>query len=177
MKGHLVTSKDQQSYLSAKHNAVEFSFTSLIFGVKRKNNIQQPLPPQPPRPPPAHPKILIHFLWVWIWELACRKDFPNDSSMQSGLRTYGTVNPRIMDFEIKRDGICSVPCLGFPGGSAGKDSTSKEGDEEGTCLILALGRSSGVGLVTHSNILVWRIPWTGGPGRLQSTGSQRVRHS
>ena len=26
----------------------------------------------------------------------------------------------------------------------------------------------------HSNILAWRIPWTEEPGRLQSTGSQRV---
>ena len=30
--------------------------------------------------------------------------------------------------------------------------------------------------VTHSSILAWRIPWTEKPGRLQSTGSQRVRH-
>ena len=32
------------------------------------------------------------------------------------------------------------------------------------------------GMATHSGILAWRIPWTEGPGRLQSTGSQRVRH-
>ena len=32
------------------------------------------------------------------------------------------------------------------------------------------------GIVTHSNILVWRIPWTEEPGELQSMGSQRVRH-
>ena len=31
-------------------------------------------------------------------------------------------------------------------------------------------------MVTHSSILAWRIPWTEMPGRLQSTGSQRVRH-
>ena len=30
------------------------------------------------------------------------------------------------------------------------------------------------GMATHSNILAWRIPWTEEPGRLQSTGSQRV---
>ena len=30
--------------------------------------------------------------------------------------------------------------------------------------------------VTHSSILAWRIPWTEKPGRLQSTGSQRVGH-
>ena len=32
------------------------------------------------------------------------------------------------------------------------------------------------GVETHSSILVWRIPWTEEPGRLQSIGSQRVRH-
>ena len=31
-------------------------------------------------------------------------------------------------------------------------------------------------MATHSSILFWRIPWTEEPGRLQSTGSQRVRH-
>ena len=30
------------------------------------------------------------------------------------------------------------------------------------------------GMVTHSSILVWRIPWTEELGRLQSIGSQRV---
>ena len=29
---------------------------------------------------------------------------------------------------------------------------------------------------THSSILAWEIPWTEERGRLQSTGSQRVRH-
>ena len=32
------------------------------------------------------------------------------------------------------------------------------------------------GLVTHSNILSWSIPWTEEIGRLQSTGVQRVGH-
>ena len=32
------------------------------------------------------------------------------------------------------------------------------------------------GMVTHSSILAWRIPWTEEPGGLQSKGSQRVRH-
>ena len=30
-------------------------------------------------------------------------------------------------------------------------------------------------MATHSSILAWRIPWMEEPGRLQSTGSQRVR--
>ena len=32
------------------------------------------------------------------------------------------------------------------------------------------------GMTTLSNILAWRTPWTEEPGRLQSMGSQRVRH-
>ena len=32
------------------------------------------------------------------------------------------------------------------------------------------------GMATHSSILAWRIPWTEGPGRLQSMGCKRVRH-
>ena len=31
-------------------------------------------------------------------------------------------------------------------------------------------------MATHSNTLVWKIPWMEEPGRLQSMGSQRVRH-
>ena len=32
------------------------------------------------------------------------------------------------------------------------------------------------GMATLSSILAWRIPWTEEAGRLQSLGSQRVRH-
>ena len=32
------------------------------------------------------------------------------------------------------------------------------------------------GIATHSSILAWRILWTEEPGRLESMGSQRVRH-
>ena len=31
-------------------------------------------------------------------------------------------------------------------------------------------------MATHSSVLAWRISWTEKPGRLQSMGSQRVRH-
>ena len=31
-------------------------------------------------------------------------------------------------------------------------------------------------MATHSSILAWRIPWMEEPGRLQSTGSQRIGH-
>ena len=32
-------------------------------------------------------------------------------------------------------------------------------------------------MATHSSTLAWRIPWKEEPGRLQSMGSQRVRHN
>ena len=32
-------------------------------------------------------------------------------------------------------------------------------------------------MATHSSTLAWKIPWTEEPGRLQSMGSQRVRHN
>ena len=31
-------------------------------------------------------------------------------------------------------------------------------------------------MATHSSTLAWKIPWTEEHGRLQSMGSQRVRH-
>ena len=48
------------------------------------------------------------------------------------------------------------------------------------CNMGDLGRSLGwedpleKEMATHSNILAWRMPWMEEPGRLQSTGSQRV---
>ena len=58
------------------------------------------------------------------------------------------------------------------GGSHGKESACNVG-EPGS--IPGLRRSPGEG--NHSSILAWRIPWTEEPGRLQSMGSQRVRHN
>ena len=66
----------------------------------------------------------------------------------------------------------------FPGGSEVK-AASNEGDQGS---ITGSGRSPGredpleKEMVTHSSILAWRIPWTEKPGRLQSTGLQRVGH-
>ena len=44
--------------------------------------------------------------------------------------------------------------------------------------VQSLGREDPLekAMATHSSILAWRIPWTEEPGRLQSTGLQRVRH-
>ena len=45
--------------------------------------------------------------------------------------------------------------------------------------VQSLGQEDPVekGMATHSSILAWSIPWTEEPGRLQSMGSQRVRHN
>ena len=32
-------------------------------------------------------------------------------------------------------------------------------------------------MATHSSIFAWKIPWTEDPGRLQSMGSQSLRHN
>ena len=32
-------------------------------------------------------------------------------------------------------------------------------------------------MATHSSTLAWKIPWTEGPGGLQSMGSRRVGHN
>ena len=62
---------------------------------------------------------------------------------------------------------------GFPGGSDGKESACNLGDLD---LFPESGRSCAEGMTTHSSLLGWRIPGTVEPGRLQSMGSQRVRH-
>ena len=44
--------------------------------------------------------------------------------------------------------------MSFPGGWDGKEFVCNVGD-----LTLGSGRSPGEGMVTHSSILAWRIPW------------------
>ena len=39
------------------------------------------------------------------------------------------------------------------------------------------GRSPGDEMATHSSVLAWRIPWTEGPGGLQSVGLQKSQIS
>ena len=45
--------------------------------------------------------------------------------------------------------------------------------------VLSLGRGDPLekAMAPHSSVLAWKIPWTEEPGRLQSVGSQRVRHN
>ena len=96
----------------------------------------------------------------------------------------------------RRDRLPTPVFLGFPGGSAGKESVHSAGD---LGLIPGLGRSSGEekghplqysglenfrdyiyimekAMAPHSSTLAWKIPWMEEPGRLQSMGSLRVGH-
>ena len=57
-----------------------------------------------------------------------------------------------------------------------KNLPANVGDIRDTGSIPGPGRSPTGGNGNHSSILAWRIPWTEEPGRLQSIGSQTVRH-
>ena len=59
--------------------------------------------------------------------------------------------------------------LNFPHSSVSKESACNAGDPSS---IPGLGRVLEKEMATHSSILVWRIPWTEEPGRLQSMGLQ-----
>ena len=57
-----------------------------------------------------------------------------------------------------------------------KNPLTNAGEVRDTGSILELERSPGGGHGNPLSILAGRIPWTEEPGRLQSIGSQRVRH-
>ena len=67
--------------------------------------------------------------------------------------------------------ILYIQCMGFPGGSDGKESACNMGDLGKTP---GLGRSPGDGNGTHSSVLA-SIPEK--PDRLQSVEPQRVGHN
>ena len=63
---------------------------------------------------------------------------------------------------------------GLPLGLSGKEPTCQCRG----CGVGSLGQEDLLeeDMATYFNILAWEITWTEGPGRLQSMGSQRVRH-
>ena len=64
----------------------------------------------------------------------------------------------------------------FLGGSMVRNLATSVGETGDTGSVPELGRPLEEGMVTHSSILAWRIPWTEQPGELQSMGLPRVRH-
>ena len=61
---------------------------------------------------------------------------------------------------------------GFPGGSVVKNLPANEGVASS---VPGLEDPLEKEMATYSSILVWEIPWTEEPDRLQATGLQRVR--
>ena len=87
----------------------------------------------------------------------------------------GLLIEQLFCFRVGREGIeirWLIRC--FPDGSDSKASVYNAGD---LCSIPGLGRSPGEGIATHSSILAWKIPWMEEPGKLQSTGLQRIGHN
>ena len=71
--------------------------------------------------------------------------------------------------------VCGI--WGFPGAASGKELTCQCRTHNRRGLDSRVGEDHPEeGIATHSNISDRRIPWIEEPGRLQSTGSQRVRH-
>ena len=56
------------------------------------------------------------------------------------------------------------------------NTNNKRSEREVEEIIPSITATKEQEMATHSSILAWRIPWTEEPGRLQSTGSQRVGH-
>ena len=66
--------------------------------------------------------------------------------------------------------------MSFPSGSAVKNLPAMQEIQEMPFQSLGQEDPLEEGMVSHSNILAWRIPWTEEPGGLESLGSQRVGH-
>ena len=65
----------------------------------------------------------------------------------------------------------------FPSGSGVKNLPAMQEPQEMWVGFLDWEDPLEVGMVTHSSILAWRIPWMEEPGELLSIGSQRVGQS
>ena len=75
--------------------------------------------------------------------------------------------------EIWLPQITIIISLGFPGSSDGKEFAWNAGDRVRSLLQKDLLEKE---MAAHSSIPAWRTLWTEEPGKLQSIGSQRVRH-
>ena len=84
--------------------------------------------------------------------------------------------------------MVSLVAQGFPSGASGKKKKKNwacQCRRHKRCDLRVWSKGSIPGqedpleecMATHSSILAWRISWTEEPGRLQSMGSQRVRHN
>ena len=65
---------------------------------------------------------------------------------------------------------------GSPGGSVVKNPPANAGDAGDVGSTLGQQGPLEEEMATHSNILAWKIPWTGEPGGLYSPRGRKVRH-
>ena len=68
--------------------------------------------------------------------------------------------------------------MSFPSSSAVKNLPAKQEMGIRSLAVPSLSQEDPLeeGMITHSSILAWRIPWIEEPDGLQSMGLQRVRH-
>ena len=83
------------------------------------------------------------------------------------------LEPNSLPFDLQTPSIKNSLPLGEPRWLTGKESICKEEDAGS---IAGSERSLEKEMATHSSTLAWIIPWMEEPGRLQSMGSQTVRH-
>ena len=76
-----------------------------------------------------------------------------------------------------QNNLLSMVVSGFPGGVSGKESAGQcRRRRRRGIRSLSWENPLEEGMVAHSSILAWEIPWTEPPGGLQSVGLQGVGH-
>ena len=114
-------------------------------------------------------------VWFLGWEDPLEKRIATHSSILAWKISW--MEPgRLQSMGSQRVGHDWASSLHFtsPASPDDKESACNAGDLD---VIPGLGWYPGKGIATHSSILAWRIPWTEGPGRLQSMGWQRAGHN
>ena len=126
--------------------------------------------------PGGHPPCFINAGWCGAQLPATFKLWPEDSASnffsQVSAYSLGASYISVLVFNLvfstrRRSQVALVV----------KNPPAKVGNVRDVGLIPGSGRCLEEGMTIHSSILAWRIPWTGEPGRLQSTWSQRVGHN
>ena len=64
----------------------------------------------------------------------------------------------------------------IPGGTGVENPPANTGDARDVGSIPGSRRFMEKEVATRSSVLAWKLPWTEEAGRLQTMGSQRVRH-
>ena len=82
--------------------------------------------------------------------------------------------PNLSNIKISFFLFTKLKTLIFPGRASGKEPACQCRRHETQVRFLGQEDPLEEGMATHSSILAWRIPWTTGPGGLQSLESHRV---